>query len=379
MSETSPQLIDGSQLIFYLQRINRLAQKLSGCFDPEAIANCITNGLIENFDCVFARIWLVEADAKSLRLVASSGLSTRTNGEFARVAMGSYKVGKIAQNRVSFLSNNLVEEPWVKDRDWAIANKIQGFAGYPLTVGDRVVGVLAAFSQRAMAAEFLEVLQSLCTTIAVALEMAFKYQQAQQNWQSSAITQVFHQLSLSDQLACLLNSVRITLVGTEQVLPLSVSNIVLQVADVLKPMDCISCKLIYREDTVDLEALISAPGSSQVKLQDTLSTQFKQLKPTFACLGGTLQSQTDSHQKVIQIRLTIPYQASSSPQTSLLSEREQEILTLLAQGLRDRDIAVHLIISESTVKFHINNAVKKLKAQTRFQALYKVMVNGWIE
>ncbi|MCG9889645.1 MAG: LuxR C-terminal-related transcriptional regulator [Thermosynechococcaceae cyanobacterium MS004] len=379
MSNTSPQLIDGSQLIFYLQRINRLAQKLSGCFEPEEIANCITNGLIENFDCVFARIWLVEADAKFLRLVASSGLSTRTNGEFARVAMGSYKVGKIAQNRISFLSNNLVEEPWVKDRDWAIANKIQGFAGYPLTVGDRVVGVLAAFSQRPMVAEFLEVLQSLCTTIAVALEMAFKYQQAQQNWQSSTATPVFHKLVLSDQLACLLDSVRITLIGTEQVLPLSVHNIMLQLADVLKPMDCISFRLMYREDTVALEALISPSGRSQSDLQDALSGSFRQLKPTVTCLGGTLAYQTDIHQKVIQILLTVPYQVTSSQQNSPLSEREQEILRLLAQGLRDRDIATHLIISESTVKFHINNAVKKLKAQTRFQALYKVMVNGWIE
>jgi DNA-binding CsgD family transcriptional regulator len=378
VSETSSQCLDGSQLVLYLQRINRLAQKLSGCFDPQAIAYCVTDGLIENFDCVFARIWLVEPDANSLRLVASSGLSTRTNGEFARVAMGSYKVGKIAQNRVSFLSNNLVEEPWVKDRDWAIANKIQGFAGYPLTVGDRVLGVLAAFSQKAMATEFLEVLQSFCTTLAVALETAIKYKQEQQTWQSSSATQFFHHLVLSDQLANLLASVRITLVGTEPILPLSVSNIVLQAADVLKRMDCISCRLIYSTDAVALEALVSAPKISMSELQHALSSHFGQLKLAIVCLGGTLNYQTDIHQKVIQILLTIPYQATSG-RISPLSDREQEILTLLSQGLRDREVAAHLIISESTVKFHINNAVKKLKAHTRFQALYQVMANGWIE
>ncbi len=378
MSETSPHCLDGAQLVFYLQRINRLAQKLSGCLDPEAIAACITNGLIENFDCVFARIWLVEPDAKTLRLVASSGLSTRINGEFARVAMGSYKVGKIAQNRVSFLSNNLVEEPWVKDRGWAIANQIQGFAGYPLTVGDRVVGVLAAFSQRAMATEFLEVLQSLCTTIAVALETAIQYQQEKQTWQSTATATLFHQLILSDQLANLLGSVRITLVGTEQVLSLSISNLVLQAADVLKGLDCISCRLIYRADAVDLEALISAPETSVSALQTVLSTHFGQLKLAVACLGGSLQSQTDIYQKVIQVVLSVPYETGKG-EISPLSEREQEILMLLTRGLRDRDVAAHLIISESTVKFHINNAVRKLKAQTRFQALYQVMAKGWIE
>lgn len=378
MSETSPHCIDGSQLVLYLQRINRLAQPLSGCLSPEAIAQCVTEGLIQDFDCVFARIWLVEADSKTLRLVASSGLSTRTNGEFARVAMGSYKVGKIAQNRVSFLSNNLVDEPWVKDRAWAIANGIQGFAGYPLTVGDRVVGVLATFSRTPMAREFLEVLQSFCITIAVVLKMAIQYQQEKQTWQSSATTQFFHHLVLSDQLANLLESVRITLIGTEQVLPLSVSNIVLQAADALKRMDCMSCRLIYSAEAVALEALISAPEASMAELQNALSIHFGQLNIAVASLGGTLQHQADVPQKVIQILLTIPYQAGLR-QISPLSDREQEILTLLSRGLRDRDVAAQLIISESTVKFHINNAVKKLKAQTRFQALYEVMANGWIE
>jgi DNA-binding CsgD family transcriptional regulator len=62
----------------------------------------------------------------------------------------------------------------------------------------------------------------------------------------------------------------------------------------------------------------------------------------------------------------------------LLSEREQEIMALLAQGLRDRDIANQLFISESTVKFHINNILAKLKARTRYQALHQVIINGWI-
>jgi DNA-binding NarL/FixJ family response regulator len=63
----------------------------------------------------------------------------------------------------------------------------------------------------------------------------------------------------------------------------------------------------------------------------------------------------------------------------ILSERELEILALLTKGLRDRDIADRLTISESTVKFHMNNVLKKLKAQTRYQALHQAIVNGWIQ
>jgi DNA-binding CsgD family transcriptional regulator len=43
---------------------------------------------------------------------------------------------------------------------------------------------------------------------------------------------------------------------------------------------------------------------------------------------------------------------------------------------RDRDIADRLIINESTVKFHMNNVLKKLKEQTRYQALHQAIVNG---
>lgn len=46
---------------------------------------------------------------------------------------------------------------------------------------------------------------------------------------------------------------------------------------------------------------------------------------------------------------------------------------------RDRNIANCLIISDSTVQFHINNILKKLKYQTRYQALHQASLNAWIQ
>jgi DNA-binding NarL/FixJ family response regulator len=51
----------------------------------------------------------------------------------------------------------------------------------------------------------------------------------------------------------------------------------------------------------------------------------------------------------------------------------------LTQGHCDRDIADRLMISESSVKFHMNNVLKKLKAQTRYQALHQAIVNSLIQ
>ncbi|XGB42003.1 MAG: LuxR C-terminal-related transcriptional regulator [Nodosilinea sp. LVE1205-7] len=50
----------------------------------------------------------------------------------------------------------------------------------------------------------------------------------------------------------------------------------------------------------------------------------------------------------------------------------------MTEGLRDRDIVNRLYISESTVKFHLNNVLTKLQAKTRCQALYLAITKGWI-
>ncbi|MGV0023981.1 GAF domain-containing protein [Phormidesmis priestleyi] len=214
MSELNSGFLDSTRLLFELQQGNEIAQSLSGCLEPETIARQVTDGLVEKFGCTFARIWIVEPDRTLLRLVALSGAYTRLDGAFARVPMGAFKVGKIAQHCIPFLSNQLAEESWVKDREWAIAHKIRGFAGYPLAANGHVVGVLAVFSQQIMQPEFLEVLQGLCTTVTVALENALRYQQEKQR-----IPQSSAHVPLSEQLSDLLQNTRLMLVGTERSLP----------------------------------------------------------------------------------------------------------------------------------------------------------------
>jgi DNA-binding CsgD family transcriptional regulator len=82
--------------------------------------------------------------------------------------------------------------------------------------------------------------------------------------------------------------------------------------------------------------------------------------------------------KAMQIVLTIPDPVADPSDRPLCSERELEVLRLLTQGHRDRDIADRLMISESTVKFHMNNVLTKLKSRTRYQAIHQAIVQGWI-
>lgn len=51
-----------------------------------------------------------------------------------------------------------------------------------------------------------------------------------------------------------------------------------------------------------------------------------------------------------------------------LSDREREVLVLLAQGHSNKDIADKLVITEGTVKNHVSNILAKLQAENRTQA-----------
>jgi DNA-binding CsgD family transcriptional regulator len=483
VTEQIASMLDVTRLLLDLQQATEIAQRFSGCLQPGDLARCATEGLVAQFKMAFARIWLVEPDYTALRLVASSGLYTRIDGSFARVPMGAYKVGKIAQNRVSFLSNALPEEPWVKDREWAIAHQIRGFAGFPLMLGDRVLGVLAVFSHSALSPEFLEVLKVLCAMLSVSIDLIFT-QQTAHPLSADPRANGGRSPALSDQLATFLGLGHLTLMGTEQSLSLAQTSLFLQVAEHLSQQDCRYCRLIYGEESVILEALVNLNSgdlsSTEIDAEvDSGRSPLGMVSLWAQYLGGQLSSAILADSQVLQMVLTVPYasprlsplqvriqcqspllqlaltqlaaiaqiQVLTSgrgivplltddeqvlatltpsafpviwvgdrpphsgaiaarvdlsldaqqlhrvveqvnqgrvwdlPPTSApspLSAREQEIFALLGEGLRDRDIAQRLIISESTVKFHVNNVLAKLNARTRFQALYQVVKQGWI-
>jgi DNA-binding NarL/FixJ family response regulator len=60
----------------------------------------------------------------------------------------------------------------------------------------------------------------------------------------------------------------------------------------------------------------------------------------------------------------------------LLSERESEVLKLLAQGYVNKEIALHLAISPATVGSHIKNLYRKLAVHSRVQVVRVAQERG---
>jgi two-component system NarL family response regulator len=65
-----------------------------------------------------------------------------------------------------------------------------------------------------------------------------------------------------------------------------------------------------------------------------------------------------------------------NPAQPRLTEREMEVLKLVAKGKNNRDIAKDLFISENTVKNHIRNILEKLHLHSRMQAVVYAVREG---
>lgn len=72
---------------------------------------------------------------------------------------------------------------------------------------------------------------------------------------------------------------------------------------------------------------------------------------------------------------------SSLPEPAVFTEltpREMEVLTLITRGLRNREIADQLFISEKTVGTHISNIFSKLQVTDRTQAILRAFRSGLV-
>jgi two-component system, NarL family, response regulator LiaR len=71
-----------------------------------------------------------------------------------------------------------------------------------------------------------------------------------------------------------------------------------------------------------------------------------------------------------------PTRRSYEPATDALTEREREVLHLLADGLSNREIAGELVIGETTVKSHVSSILDKLHLEDRTQAAIYALRHG---
>jgi DNA-binding NarL/FixJ family response regulator len=84
-------------------------------------------------------------------------------------------------------------------------------------------------------------------------------------------------------------------------------------------------------------------------------------------------------QHVMRDRKPEPKHSADEPELEQLTDREEDVLKLLASGLSNKDIATSLSLSEGTVKNHISAILAKLHANDRTQAVLTALKRGLVD
>lgn len=146
-----------------------------------------TEIMVRNLHAAFARIWTWDEADQSLELHASAGMYTHLDGPHGRIPLGDLKIGRIAQSRRPHLTNDLQRDPQISDPLWADREGLQAFAGYPLMVGEQLIGVMAIFARERLSDATINALGAMADGVAVGI---------QNKWTEAALRQSLERFDL---------------------------------------------------------------------------------------------------------------------------------------------------------------------------------------
>ena len=123
--------------------------------------------------------------------------------------------------------------------------------------------------------------------------------------------------------------------------------------------------------TFDLDEYVYAAiraGASGFLLKDVRPQQLVEAIEVVAA-GDALLAPSVTQRLLVRFAETLARPEERASELSLLTERELEVLNLVAAGLSNAELAERLFLSETTVKTHVSSVLRKLSLRDRVQAV----------
>ncbi|HYL76008.1 MAG TPA: ATP-binding protein [Bryobacteraceae bacterium] len=139
-----------------LGRAETLAQGLQQCTDI----------LVRDNNVALALIWMLDEPENVLALRASSGVDTHLDASHQGEPAGRLEIGRIARQGKPYVTNDVLEDSVVGDKEWARREGLVAFAGYPLAIEERLTGVVAVFARQPLTGATVQVFASVAGSIA---------------------------------------------------------------------------------------------------------------------------------------------------------------------------------------------------------------------
>ncbi len=164
--QTETQLRQRADLSLFAEHIAKqlheqgsLTTMLRGC----------TGVMTERLHAAHAAIWILRDEDDLLELLASSGRYEDLDDSYARMSTDRLMLGRLVTRRQPHWTNEIAVDSLLPDHEWPRREGICAFAGYPLLVGDRVIGLMVLFFTEALSEMMIQALSSAANHIALGI------------------------------------------------------------------------------------------------------------------------------------------------------------------------------------------------------------------
>ena len=175
------------------QSIDQMNQKL---FEPELL-DVVATALTGNLGFAAAQVWLLEPSDGALWRRASHHTTGEPPPVPGRVERGMSEIGQVAELRVPIVTNDPANHRQVGLNPWMTEEGIQAFAGFPLVVGEQLLGVLAVYHRRPLDRNTIELLTLFAQHAATAIQEAHLFHLATE--QTARLTALNVELQRANQ------------------------------------------------------------------------------------------------------------------------------------------------------------------------------------
>ncbi len=132
----------------------------------------VAQSLLATFSDSRIYIWAFETQSNFLELQAIAGKHQQLNYFASQIPLGISLIGRIAQTGQPYLSNDVAQDICINLTPEVLEPHLKAFVGYPLLVGDRLVGVMALLLPCPLTTHIQLALQGVAACIALAIEAA---------------------------------------------------------------------------------------------------------------------------------------------------------------------------------------------------------------
>ena len=146
---------------------------LAGSDSLRTILQRCAEAMMHHLGVASAAIWTRKPEGDLLKLQAMAGIYTPLSGLYEFTQVGQGEIGLIAQACQPYVTNAIAADARLHNKAWAQRAGVVAFAGYPLLVENRLMGIMALFARRPFATATLRTLSWAAGVMAMGIDRLY--------------------------------------------------------------------------------------------------------------------------------------------------------------------------------------------------------------